>query len=75
MDDEKVIIERVRSGNIDAYAELIDLHVDRVRAYVAFRAPVPGLIDDITHETFVFAFRNIHKNYSFGSIQENRGLF
>jgi RNA polymerase sigma-70 factor, ECF subfamily len=37
----------------------MDLHLAHLRAWLALRAPVAILVDEIAHETFVFAFRNL----------------
>jgi len=53
------LVRRVQAGDIEAFAPLVHQHLPVVRAFVALRLPVPELVDEITHETFVFAFRNI----------------
>jgi RNA polymerase sigma-70 factor (ECF subfamily) len=55
------LIHRVQAGDLEAFAELMGLHVRRVRRFVALNLPVPHLIDEITHETFIFAFQNLGK--------------
>ena len=57
--DEAALIERVQQGDLDAYERLMDLHVRRLRAYVALNAPAKYLVDEVAHEAFVFAFRRI----------------
>lgn len=59
-EEEQDLIQRVQEGDCASFAGLMDLHVRRVRGYVARIAPVDHLIDEIAHETFVFAFRHIH---------------
>jgi RNA polymerase sigma-70 factor (ECF subfamily) len=59
--DEQAIIKQVQCGDVEAYEQLMDLHVRRLRSFIALRAPVPHLIDEIAHESFVYAFRNIHQ--------------
>lgn len=59
--DEHAIILEVQRGNIEAYGKLVDLHVRRVRAFIALNVPVPHLIDEIAHEAFVFAYHHIHE--------------
>jgi RNA polymerase sigma-70 factor (ECF subfamily) len=59
--DEQTLIQRVQDGNVEAYGPLMDLHVRRLRAILALNAPAAHLIDEIAHEAFVFAFRNIHE--------------
>ena len=62
-------IRRVRDGDTEAFGDLIDLHVRRLRTHIALRAPVPQIIDEITHETFIYAYRNLagFKGGSFGA--------
>ena len=57
--EEKLVLD-VQSGRLDAFEELIHQHSSRLRAFIAMRMPVPHLIDEIAHETFVFAYRRIH---------------
>ena len=53
------LIARVRGGEADAFAPLVQRHLTAVRAFVAMKLPVAHLADEITHESFVFAFRNL----------------
>ena len=59
--DEASLIVRVQNGDAEAFAPLVRRHLPLVRAFVALRLPVPSLIDEITHETFVLAFRRIEQ--------------
>ena len=52
-------VARVRGGEADAFAPLVRRHLAAVRAFVAMKLPVAHLADEITHESFVFAFRNL----------------
>ena len=58
-DPEKKLVLDVQSGRLEAFEELIHRHSSRIRAFIAMRLPVPHLIDEIAHETFVFAYRQI----------------
>lgn len=53
------LVARVRGGEKDAFAPLVHRHLAAVRAFVAMKLPVAHLADEITHESFVFAFRNL----------------
>ena len=53
------LVARVRGGEKDAFAPLVRRHLSAVRAFVAMKLPVTHLADEITHESFVFAFRNL----------------
>jgi RNA polymerase sigma-70 factor (ECF subfamily) len=57
--DEQSLIQKVQEGDLSSFGGLMDLHVRRLRAFVALNAPVPHLIDEICHETFVFAYNRI----------------
>ncbi|MBI2948285.1 MAG: sigma-70 family RNA polymerase sigma factor [Verrucomicrobia bacterium] len=59
--DENALIQRVQSGDIEAYGELMGSHIRRVRSFIALSLPVPHRIDEIAHETFLFAFQNIRE--------------
>jgi len=59
--DENGYIQRVQQGDIEVFGDLVESHVHRVRAFIALSLPVPHLIDEIAHETFVFAFQNIRQ--------------
>ncbi len=52
-------VARVRGGEAEAFAPLVRRHLTAVRAFVAMKLPVAHLADEITHESFVFAFRNL----------------
>ncbi len=58
--DEQSLIQKVQEGNLKAFGSLMDIHVRRLRAVIALNAPVPHLIDEIAHETYVFAFNHIN---------------
>jgi RNA polymerase sigma-70 factor (ECF subfamily) len=53
------LVARVRGGEAEAFAPLVRRHLAAVRAFVAMKLPVAHLADEITHESFVFAFRNL----------------
>lgn len=59
MDREADLVARAQRGDVDAFAALMDAHLPRVRRFLAVRAPVAHLADELAHETFVFAFRNL----------------
>jgi RNA polymerase sigma-70 factor (ECF subfamily) len=59
--DEQSLIQQVQEGNLEAFGSLMDLHVRRLRAVIALQAPVPHLIDEIAHETYVFAYNRIQE--------------
>jgi RNA polymerase sigma-70 factor (ECF subfamily) len=57
--DDAPLVAAVQAGDVHAFDPLVERHLDAVRAFVAFKLPVPHLVDEITHETFVFAFRHL----------------
>jgi len=59
--DEAAVVLRVQGGDVNAYEELMNGHVSRLRAFVAVKAPAASLVDEVTHRTFVYAYRNIDK--------------
>lgn len=56
---ESELVLRVQKGDLDAFEQLLELHSSHLRAFVAMKLPVPHLIDEIAHETFVFSHRHI----------------
>lgn len=63
------LIARVRGGDSGAFAPLVRRHLAAVRAFVAMKLPVAHLADEITHESFVFAFQNLDALASAGSFR------
>ena len=59
LENESRLICAVQNGQLDAYEELIHAHGGRLRAFIAMKLPVSHLIDEIAHETFVFAYKRI----------------
>jgi len=59
MSDDAEYVRAVQRGDQQAFRPLLDRYLPSLRAFIALRAPVPHLIDEISHETFVFAYRNI----------------
>jgi RNA polymerase sigma-70 factor, ECF subfamily len=59
--DEEKLIRKVQEGDLQAFEPLVDLHLPHVRAFIALRAPAAHLVDELAHETFVYAFRHIQE--------------
>lgn len=55
------VIERARSGDRAAFAELYDQHVDSVYRYLLYRVREPADAEDLASEVFTRAFANIHR--------------
>lgn len=56
---EAELVRAVQAGDVNAFASLLDRHLDHLRAFIALKLPVAHLVNEIAHETFVFAYRNI----------------
>ncbi|MEY4199890.1 MAG: hypothetical protein RLZZ265_1630 [Verrucomicrobiota bacterium] len=56
---EAALIRAVQAGDAAAFEPLVDVHLDSLRAFIALKLPVAHLVDELAHETFVFAFRNL----------------
>lgn len=59
--NEDARVSSAQRGNHDAFAALLDVHLPHVRTFLALKAPVPQLVDELAHDTFVFAFRHLHE--------------
>lgn len=57
---EGELVVRVQRGDLSAFERLLELHSSHLRAFVAMKLPIPHLIDEVSHEAFVFAHRHIH---------------
>jgi len=55
------VIDRARSGDRAAFAELYDAHVDSVYRYLLYRVREPSDAEDLTSDVFTRAFANIHR--------------
>jgi RNA polymerase sigma-70 factor (ECF subfamily) len=59
--DDAALVEAVRRGDAHAFGLLVDHHLDYLHAFISLRLPVPHLVDEITHETFVFAYHYLQQ--------------
>lgn len=57
--NEDAIVRAAQAGDHDAFAALLNAHLPHVRTFLALKAPVPQLVDELAHDTFVFAFRHL----------------
>jgi RNA polymerase sigma-70 factor (ECF subfamily) len=57
--NEENIIKQVKQGNIKEYEKIMDIHMHRIRTFIALNAPVAQLVDEISVDAFVFAFQHI----------------
>jgi RNA polymerase sigma-70 factor, ECF subfamily len=67
--DDASLVREIQQGDLTGFEQLLDRHVHHVRTFLALKAPVGHLVDELTHETFVFAFRNIREFTSGTSFQ------
>lgn len=64
--DESALVRALQAGDTRAFETLLDAHLDHLRAFIALKLPVAHLVNEIAHESFVFAYRNIH-NFEAGT--------
>ena len=57
--DEQTAIERVRTGDRDAFSVLMSLHVRGIRTYLGYKLPIPDVLDDVVQQTFVYAYLHL----------------
>lgn len=57
--DDRELVLAAQAGDHRAYGALVGRHLQHVRTFVALRAPVTHLVDEIAHETFVHAFHHL----------------
>lgn len=67
--DEAALVAAVKNGDTTAFEKLLDAHLDHIRAFIALKLPVAHLVNEIAHETFVFAYRNISRFDKGGSFR------
>lgn len=56
---EAALVRAVQAGDAAAFEPLVDAHLDQLRAFIALKLPIAHLVDEVAHETFIFAFRNL----------------
>jgi RNA polymerase sigma-70 factor (ECF subfamily) len=54
-------IEKVRQGDLDAYADVVRETQDRLRSYILWSCPDPDAVDDLAQEVYIYAYRNLDK--------------
>jgi RNA polymerase sigma-70 factor (ECF subfamily) len=59
-DDDQAVVRRIRSGEVDAYREIMRRHGTRVAALVARRVPA-GDVADVVQDVFVTAYRGLDR--------------
>lgn len=64
-------IKQVQAGNLDAFAEIVQLHERPIRAWLVSRCPPGGDADEVAQKTFVQAFKRID-DYEIGAGDGNQ---
>ena len=65
---DTALARRVEQGDDAAFRTLMERHLQPLRSFLALRAPVPDLIDEVAHDAFVFAYQNL-RDFTDGSMQ------
>lgn len=65
---DETLARRVGRGDDASFRSLLERHLQPLRTYLALRAPVPDLIDEVAHDAFVFAYRHL-EDFTSGSMQ------
>lgn len=65
---DALLVQQVLDGNDAAFRLLLGRHLQPLRSYLALRAPVAHLIDEVAHDAFVFAYQNL-EDFKTGSLQ------
>ncbi len=59
--DESQLLERIRNGALDEFAELVQRHQAQVFRILSRYERDPSLVQDLAQDTFVKAFRALHQ--------------
>jgi RNA polymerase sigma-70 factor (ECF subfamily) len=65
---DESLARQVLDGHDAAFRTLLTRHLQPLRTYLALRAPVPDLIDEVAHDAFVFAYQHL-EDFREGSLQ------
>ncbi len=65
---DRILIERAREGDLEAFNELVTAYQDQLWALVARLVPDPDQANDVVQEAFFSAFRNLD-GYRGGSVR------
>lgn len=65
---DTALARQVEGGDNAAFRTLMERHLQPLRSFLALRAPVPDLIDEVAHDAFVFAYQNLG-DFTHGSLQ------
>jgi RNA polymerase sigma-70 factor (ECF subfamily) len=64
--EETRLVERAKSGDAEAFAQLYDAYVERVSRYVFFRVSEGRDVEDLVSQVFLKAWENLER-YKLGS--------
>lgn len=56
---ESLLIQRARGGDLDAYSALVDAHRASIIGFLAVRLPMTTDLEDLAQEVFITAYRKI----------------
>lgn len=59
--DDTELILRAQAGDIEAYEEVMGLHIRHLRAFLAVRCPASHLVEELAQESFIFAYENLEQ--------------
>ncbi|MES2594192.1 MAG: RNA polymerase sigma factor [Verrucomicrobiota bacterium] len=65
---DESLVRQALDGSDDAFRALLALHLQPLRTYLALRAPLPQVIDEVAHDAFVFAYQHL-EDFRSGSLQ------
>ncbi|MCR4324392.1 MAG: sigma-70 family RNA polymerase sigma factor [Candidatus Curtissbacteria bacterium] len=57
--DEREAVERVRSGDLDAFSVIYETHFNSIRGFLRKSLKDPQIADDLAHEVFIKALENL----------------
>jgi len=58
---ERELVARIKEGDMDAFRELVEMHRDRIYAFVFYMTGDRSDADDITQETFIKAYKGLSR--------------
>lgn len=65
---DESLTRQALDGDDYAFRTLLARHLQPLRTYLALRAPLPQVIDEVAHDTFVFAYQHL-EDFHTGSLQ------
>ena len=74
MQEEENLVRRARQGDKEAFAQLYEVHFDRIYRYVAIRIRDRTEVEDMTQQVFIRAYESI-SSYKMQGIPFSAWLF